>query len=264
MKNIFKFVLGRKISEKIYFLRKSIIPRQAEKDSYLAELEEFNNRKIFYGNFVSTNDLCFDVGANFGNRIEPLLKLGARVVAVDPQVDCCNYLNNKFGTTIEIVNAGLGETECEKDFFISDASTLSSFSTEWVESVKKTRFKQYNWDKKVKVRMTTLDNLIKKFGVPDFIKIDVEGYELEVLKGLNHSIKMISFEYVVPEHTTSVLNFIERIEKNNKNIECNYSVGESMNFALKSWMSVSEMKNHVISQEFTQTDFGDIYIRTKI
>lgn len=256
-------MLGRKLSEQIFFLRRALFPTQLEKDIKITEQQEINNRKLFYSKFVNENDLCFDVGANFGNRIEPLLNIGARVVAVDPQIDCCEYLNNKFGKSIEIVNAGLGESECEKDFYISDASTLSSFSTEWVESVKKTRFKQYNWDKKVKVRMTTMDILIKEFGVPEFIKIDVEGYELEVLKGLNQKIKMISFEYVVPEHTESVIKCIERIEQNDANIECNYSVGESMNFELSTWMTSSEMKNHVLSQEFTLTDFGDIYIRAK-
>lgn len=65
-----------------------------------------------------------------------------------------------------------------KDFHISNANVLSSFSDEWIKSVKDGRFKEYNWDKVVNIEMTTLDTLIENYGLPIFIKIDVEGYEL--------------------------------------------------------------------------------------
>ena len=111
--------------------------------------------------------------------------------------------------------------------------------------------------------MTTLDQLIRSYGVPSFIKIDVEGYELEVLKGLTSSVNMISFEYAVPEQTTKLIDCIDRIEKNDKYIECNYSIGESMDFALTEWYSVENMKNHIQTVFFTDTEFGDIYVRQK-
>ena len=111
-----------------------------------------------------------------GNRITPLLNLGAKVVAVEPQEKCYKFLAKKFGKRIKIVTQGLGENEGIKNFHISNASTISSFSDEWINSVKTTRFKDYRWDKVVKVEMTTLDILIEQYGIPVFIKIDVEGY----------------------------------------------------------------------------------------
>lgn len=225
---------------------------------------KFKRRKSFYSSFVQKNDICFDVGANIGNRIEPLLAIGAKVVAVEPQEECYTILKEKFGDRIEIVTYGLAESECIKEFYLSDANTISSFSKDWIDSVKATRFKEYNWDNVVKVQMTTLDKLISRYGLPSFIKIDVEGYELEVLKGLTIPVKMISFEYCVPEQTTRIIDCLDRIEKISPNIECNYSVGEGMVFALKNWMPVQELKNHITTKNFIDTEFGDIYVRAKI
>ncbi|MEI6752268.1 MAG: FkbM family methyltransferase [Paludibacter sp.] len=263
MRQEVKNVLGVYLSYHLINFRAKWFPSKAQKEILQLEEEENQKRQIFYSGFLFKNDLCFDVGANHGNRITPILNLGVNVVAVEPQKSCYRYLEVKFGKKIKIVKKGLGEKECVKDFHISDASTISSFSDEWIESVKEGRFKNHTWNKTVKVEMTTLDKLIEQFGTPAFIKIDVEGYELDVLSGLSKQVKMISFEYTVPEHTEKVLKCIDSIEKNGANLECNYSVGESMDFELKSWISVKEMKEHIVKQEFTDTDFGDIYVRIK-
>lgn len=44
----------------------------------------------FYEQFIRPNDICFDIGANMGNRTEVFLKLGAKVIAVEPQSECVN------------------------------------------------------------------------------------------------------------------------------------------------------------------------------
>jgi FkbM family methyltransferase len=227
------------------------------------ESEDFQKRSTFYASFVQKGALCFDVGANLGNRVGPLLSAGARVVAVEPQENCYKALRNKFGTKIDIVTKGLGAEPGIKDFYISNAHTISSFSEEFVEVVKDGRFKEYNWNKTIKVEITTLDALVEKYGTPAFIKIDVEGYELEVLKGLSSPIDMISVEYMVPEQAAKVVECIEQIEKNNPTIECNFSVGESMEFGLEAWLSATEMKDYVLGPGFISTEFGDVYCRKR-
>jgi FkbM family methyltransferase len=227
------------------------------------EYRNYIRRKIFYGSFIEKNSLCFDVGANVGNRVAPLLELGARVVAIEPQDDCCKALQKKFGKDIVIVKKGIGGKEGVRSFYISNSNTISSFSEKWINSVKANRFKDYIWEKVVEIQMTTLDKLIEEFGVPHFIKIDVEGYELEALKGLTKPIKMISFEYTVPEQTDVALKCIEQIERHAQSIECNYSAGESMNFHFKNWQSVEQMKDYIKTFEFEQTGHGDIYLRMR-
>jgi FkbM family methyltransferase len=221
--------------------------------------ELLDKRTAFYRDLIAEGDICFDVGANVGNRIEPLLEAGGKVVAVEPQKSCYKYLKTKFGDAIELVPQGLGAEECEKTFYISSASTISSFSEEWIESVKDDRFKNLTWKKQETVQLTTLDALIKKFGIPAFIKIDVEGYELEVLSGLSYPVKTIAFEYTVPEQTQKAMECIKRIQEINGNTEFNYSIGESMEFALTQWLNFDDMCSHITTKAFAETSFGDIY-----
>ena len=248
---IIKVILGKDISLKINYL----------KERYsLTYHPEILKRKLFYQQFVRKNDFCFDVGANIGNRIIPLLMIGAKVLAVEPQESCYKYLKSKFGKRITIITKGLCEKECTRKFHISNMNVVSSFSDEWINSVKKDRFKEHNWDKTIDVKMTTLDNLIDEFGIPSFIKIDVEGYELEVLKGLSKPINMISFEYTVPEQTSKIAECIKVVE-NNSNILLNYSIGESMGWALTEWLSVSKFLELIKTIDFLKTGFGDIYLK---
>lgn len=263
MIKIIKYLLGYRLSFLLGNWKKKWIPNKMQVKIKNNEKEEIVRRKKFYSSFIKENDLCFDVGANLGNRVAPLLAIGAKVVAIEPQEYCYKYLQYKFGKKIHLINKGLGESESLQDFHISKYNVLSSFSTDWINSVKDGRFKGVDWTEVIKVEMTTLDNLIAEFGLPDFIKIDVEGYELNVLKGLSKPVKMISFEFTVPEQTDKAIDCIDQIEKINPDIECNFSIGESMEFVLENWISAADMRNQVISDNFTSIGFGDIYLRNR-
>src|SRR5258707_14119945 len=219
---------GKEALKKILGENTVVKIREFKKQFSKVYREELYKRQVFYHQFVKKNDLCFDVGANVGNRIIPLLKIGARVVAIEPQKVCYEYLKFRFGNRIILITKGLGAEVGTKQFHISNLSITSSFSDEWISAVKNGRFKNSQWDKTVDVEMTTLDNLISKHGVPAFIKIDVEGYELEVLRGLTKPIKMISFEYTVPEQTHKITDCIKRVETFTPGVLCNYSIGEDM------------------------------------
>ncbi len=230
------------------------IPYESEDDIVL--------RMQFYSSLIKKDGLFFDVGANIGNRITPVLKIGARVVAIEPQEYCQKILLKKFGSSITLVKEGLGDKEETREFFISDATTISSFSKEWIDAVKQDRFKEHNWNTSQKIKMTTLEHLIAKFGVPDLIKIDVEGFELEVLKGLKSVVPCISYEYTTPEQTDKALECLDYLAQISPRIECNYSVGESMKLQMDNWLSYQDMKNLIASNEFVNTGFGDIYIKS--
>ena len=263
MKKVLESLFGYRFVFQLADWRMTWFPNKLQKQIKKNEAEGFRRRKLFYSSFIRKDDLCFDVGANMGNRVSPLLAIGSKVVAVEPQKNCYRFLQYKFGNKIKIVTKGLGEGDGIKDFHISDSSVISSFSDEWINSVKDGRFKGSSWNKTEKVEMTTLDHLIAEYGEPSFIKIDVEGYELEVLKGLTKPIKMISFEYTVPEQTNKAIDCIKQIENNNSNIECNYSVGEIMDLASDQWLSAEKMKDLLCLKEFCHTGFGDVYVRTK-
>jgi hypothetical protein len=150
--------------------------------------------------------------------------------------------------------------------YLSDAHVLSSFSGEFIKATRESgRFENYTWKKGATIQMTTLDDLIGKYGLPKFIKIDVEGFELEVLKGLNQRVEYISYEYTVPEQSNNAIYCLDRIGAiADKEVVCNYSVGENMQWALPAWVSFTEFREFIQSNSFFESNFGDIYIETNL
>lgn len=224
--------------------------------------ELIKKRKKFYLQFLSPGDIYYDVGANNGNRIVPIINENIKIVAFEPQPSCIKKLKRKFGNKIVLITKGLGSKKDVMTMFLAKASTISTFSKDFIKATQESgRFSKYKWEKEIKVEIDTLDNIISKHGTPNFIKIDVEGFELEVLKGLSTPVKFISCEYTVPERKDSLINCIDRIVEisGEKNVVFNYSVGESMEWALKEWLIPKEMKKLVTTQSFINTDFGDIY-----
>ncbi|AFM03327.1 methyltransferase, FkbM family [Bernardetia litoralis DSM 6794] len=230
------------------------------------EAEITVKRRNFHLQFLKKGDLFFDVGANLGNRIFPIVHLGIRIIAIEPQQECIEHLKKHFGNKITIVPKGLGAEKGEETMFIADMSILSSFAKDWINETQESgRFSDHQWDEQRTIEMTTLDVLIEKYGHPDFIKIDVEGYELEVLKGLSQPVKMVSLEYTVPEQTDILIACMIRLNDIcNQNSLFNYSIGESMEWATDKWLSLEEMTKVVNSKEFIDTTFGDIYMKNKM
>jgi len=211
-----------------------------------------------YKAFVQPNDLVFDVGANYGNRVALFLSLEAKVVAIEPQQKCVAYLKNKF-KNVEIEAVGLGAKRELKIFYEADHSVLSTFSGDYIEKVKNTRHKTSIWTKKNEIQIVTLDELIVKYGQPVFIKIDVEGYEYEVLSGLNQKTGAISFEYNIPELNDTVLQCVDKLQQLGYS-HFNYSIGESMVFA-QSWLCYDDFLKCLKQEDFLNSSFGDVYVK---
>ena len=154
----------------------------------------------FYATFIQPGDLCFDIGAHVGSRLRAWLPLGARIVAVEPQPECMALLRRWFGDhdRITLIEQAVGATPGVAELFVSPRTpTVTSLSPAWIAAVQQDpSFERVRWDYTVTVPVTTLDRLIAEHGRPAFCKIDVEGYELEVLKGLTQPIRALSFEYL--------------------------------------------------------------------
>jgi FkbM family methyltransferase len=154
---------------------------------------------LLYGRFVKSGDLVFDIGAHVGDRIAAFRRLGARVVAVEPQPALIKTLKLLYGrdraVTIEpLAVAGRpGMIELKLNL---DNPTVSTASDALVQAAHGARgWKGQKWTKTIGVPVITLDALIERHGPPAFIKIDVEGLEAEVLAGLSHAIPALSFEF---------------------------------------------------------------------
>ena len=255
IKNLLKTIIG--INNIKYI--KSWIPSAKQK----AILDQ---RRIFYSQFLKQDNLFFDIGANYGNRIEPLINQGIKIIAVEPQKECVQYLKKKYGKKIIVLQKGLGEKVEKKLMHIApNANILSSFSKDWIDSTKQSgRFKKINWNETREIQMTTLDHLIDSFGTPDFIKIDVEGFELEVLKGLSSPVKVLSIEYTVPERKDTLIDCLLYVNVlYNSTVKFNYCIGESTEFFLSDWVNFDRMLEIVNTKAFLRTQIGDIYARFK-
>jgi len=213
---------------------------------------------IFYGQFIKPGDLCFDIGANMGNRTKIFLKLGARIVVVEPQNHCMAFLKKQFGENrrVVFVHKAVGEREDVGEMMISGEHTISSLSATWVERVQQSgRFSQFDWPKRQRVEVTTIDALIQENGRPAFIKIDIEGYEYEAIKGMSIPARALSFEFT-PEFMDATYGCIERLSRLG-DARFNYTVGETMKLKLPVWTDATHMVD-ILSRHENDGLFGDV------
>lgn len=205
------------------------------------KLQESRTKKLYSG-FLDKNALAFDVGANIGDRTKALLEVGFSVVAIEPVEKFYTILKETFipayKEKIAIIQKGIGEEESVKTLYVEGA-TMSTFSEEFINDRKNEGYDDI-WKEKVDVEITTLDNLIAEFGIPSFIKIDVEGYELNVLRGLTQPVKYISIEHI-PTMRNKTLECLAYLMKISPDYKFNFLLGESIILVLKDWISYEEM-----------------------
>jgi FkbM family methyltransferase len=215
----------------------------------------------FYAQFIQPGDLCFDIGAHVGNRVQAWRRLDARVVAVEPQPQCMALLRRWFGEDPQVVllEMGVGAQLGQGELYISELTpTLSTMSATWRDSITQAQgFGDARWQQSQLVPVTTLDVMIAQYGVPAFCKIDVEGSELAVLQGLSQPLPALSFE-CIPAARALSLACLERLQALG-DYEFNWSWGEDAQLAYKDWCRYADIKAQV--QAMAPPRSGDIYAR---
>ena len=218
-----------------------------------------------YARFVKRGDLVFDIGAHVGDRVAAFRRLGAKVVAVEPQPALAFtigmlYQHGLFayfpGSNVVVERKAVGRKAGDVRLMVNtDNPTISTASNAFIHAAQDAPgWQGQHWDKSIRVPMTTLDALIDQHGVPAFIKIDVEGFEEEVLMGLTQPVAALSFEFTTIQREVARA-CVDRCVALGLTL-FNAAIGESQ--TLGDWRS-SEAVGRWLDELPHEANSGDIY-----
>jgi FkbM family methyltransferase len=208
-------------------------------------------REVLKG--LRAGDLILDVGANHGSKTDVFLRLGARVVAVDPDESNQRILRQRFQwyrlspKPVVVVDKAVSHTAGVETMFIdAPGSAKNTLSQKWVETLREDgqRFgHRLDFSRQRNVETTTLDQLVETHGSPYFVKIDVEGFEPAVLQGLHRPVPFLSFEVNLPEFRAEGLQCIELLKGIANNGTFNYAADCQGGLLLKQWIPAHEFSH---------------------
>jgi FkbM family methyltransferase len=229
--------------------------------------------RIYYGNrqrrdamerlyrrFVKPGGLVFDVGAHVGDRVAAFLRIGARVIAVEPQPALRTTLKLLHGRDRAVVvePVALGRSEGSVELKLNlDNPTVSTASADFIRAAAGAPgWEGQAWTRTITVPMTTLDALIARHGVPAFIKIDVEGFEAEVLAGLSRPVAAISFEFTTIQRAVATAAIDRCVALGY--VSFNAALGESQTLVHEPWITAPRIAQWLAALP-DAANSGDVY-----
>ena len=209
-----------------------------------------------YRSLLQPGALCFDVGANIGDKSEALLEAGARVVAFEPNRLLMPELSArcKHQKNWTLIEAALGSSAAIATLYAAKSHGQSSLAQDWMGKTIAS----------FQVPVVTLDSAIACFGIPAYCKIDVEGWELEVLKGLTQPLPLISFEFHLNvQGIKSAVSCLESLTRFGPGL-VNITPAEGAEFHFQEWMPLAQFLEWFpgdLKQTLPGNPYGDNFVK---
>ncbi|WP_034886445.1 FkbM family methyltransferase [Gillisia sp. JM1] len=241
-----------------FISQSTIYKKFRDPENYRKQQVEPNFYKRILKMHPSRNNLIFDVGANIGSKSIIFSKLARKVVSFEPSEKLFIFLQKKFANTnVILFNYALGNSVSKSDLYIVENNeAYNSLNKKHIEITATSRnIATIDTVKHQQVNVEIIENFITKFGIPKYIKIDVEGYEYEVIKGLKTTVPIISFEANLPEFSEESIQIIKYLDELSLNrYKYNFTVSNS--FIMKNFIAKEEAINFLID---TNLQYVEIY-----
>jgi FkbM family methyltransferase len=224
---------------------------------YLDGAERRARLDRWYARFIGAGDLAFDIGAHVGDRAACFARLGARVVALEPQPAMARFLRIRH-RAVRVMQAACGARGGRVLLHVNAANpTVSTASKEFLRAADgATGWHGQAWNERISVPATTLRALIARFGEPGFIKVDVEGFEVAVLRGLPRPVRALSFEFTTIQRDVAHACLDRLVRLGFRHF--NASLGESLAFALPRAVDAAAMRAWIDGLP-EAANSGDVY-----
>ncbi len=182
------------------------------------------------------------------------------MVALEPQPLCAHAIHTLYAgdTDVMLVESACGPAAGRLSLHVNSANpTVTTASRDFVKAADGAGgWEGQVWDREIEVPVTTLDALIATYGTPAFIKIDVEGFEADVLAGLSLAAPALSFEFTTIQRDVAYACLSRIAALGDYGFDV--ALGESQELMLGRWVTAEDMRRHIAALPH-EANSGDVY-----